>query len=673
MRNEYPALIRCHSARRLLSILGAFALAMFISGLQGQVAFAQSGVDNSTSTGVFQTEGDAQRTGTVCWLPLANGGPATAIPITPGVNQTDNHGCPTVNPAGAAATWSLIQYGSNTDDWSSYTFSNGVFTTKGHALFPPAIVTDKVGSQTDNTFLGASSKDTQDISTWNWNPHGTQDKDDISHAYAGAYHLANGDTAIYAGMDRFANAGDSTAGFWFVQDSSFALCTGFHLAANPSGGPDVTNNSCTATGTFVGHHFDGDLLIVSDFSIGGAVSTINVFQWLGGTLVLDATRSPAPCDLVAGNSTNFCGQVNNVFTQGLSRKNTPVLVPATSPTGGWPFTDKGSFAAYQTGESLEIGIDLNTIFGSNLPCFSTFFAETRSSTSPTASLSDLTTPVAFPLCSMAASKTCTSAAIVNGNQVKYNFSGSVSNTGSSTLYSPVVYDTPPSSTVANSLSITQPTGPITGGGSATYSGSFVSTTLLGSTDKNRISAAASSSSGGTPLNVVCGTNPPTTDDNECSDWGSPSCSPTITSGLTVTKACKTCLVASGGDVHTTVSEAFKVCNTGNTNVTNLTVKDCKGTISGSPGSQTCSASGGFTNILTNGSLSAGACTAQLSSSYTPTTLPTGDPVGYSDQVIASGTATLVGVVYANDGLPVSATCPVCPINTDCSTNPPVAP
>src|SRR5207253_5466014 len=136
-----------------------------------------------------------------------------------------------------------------------------------------------------------------------------------------------------------------------------------------------------------------------------------------------------------------------------------------------------------TGEVLEIALDLDAIFGANLPCFSNFFSETRSSTSLGATLSDLTIPVSFPLCSVSASKTCSSATIVNGNQIKYNFTGSVSNTGSSTLYSPVVYDTPPDG--SSSLLVAQPVGPVTSGNSAPYSGSFVSSTLL-TTEKNRI-------------------------------------------------------------------------------------------------------------------------------------------------------------------------------------------
>jgi len=279
MRTTISRFTHCRTVGRFWSLAGVVALALFVFGLQPRAALAQSGVDNSTATGVFQMEGDATRTATICWLAITSGGPAIAAPATtPGTNKTDSTtGCPTVNPAGGSATWPLITYGSTTDDWSSFIFSSGAFTSKAHSLFNPAFVTDSINSQTDNTFLGTSSKDTDDISAWTWNPHSVQGKDDIAHAYAGAYHLANSDLAIYAGMDRFANSGDATAGFWFVQDSTFALCVGPGLAATGNGGT-VSNTSCTAAGTFVGHHFDGDILIVSDFSQGGAVSTINIFK-----------------------------------------------------------------------------------------------------------------------------------------------------------------------------------------------------------------------------------------------------------------------------------------------------------------------------------------------------------------------------------------------------------
>src|SRR5207245_3282880 len=100
-----------------------------------------------------------------------------------------------------------------------------------------------------------------------------QAKDDIAHAFAAAYTLTNGDTAIYFGMDRFDNSGDATAGFWFFQDSTVGLG-----GAKSGSGTHLT-----------GHHMDGDLLIVADFSIGGGASAIQVFKWVGddatGTVV----------------------------------------------------------------------------------------------------------------------------------------------------------------------------------------------------------------------------------------------------------------------------------------------------------------------------------------------------------------------------------------------------
>jgi hypothetical protein len=684
MRTRIPNFIRCFTSCRLFLSFATLALVTFVLGLHPQVALAQSGVDNSTSTGVFQMEGDAQRTGTICWLPTASGGPAIATPVVAGTNSTDANGCPTVNPAGAATAWFLITYGANTDDWSSFVFSAGHFTKKAHSLFDPAFVTDEVNSATDNSFLGTSTKDTFDIPDWAWSPHAVQDKDDIEHAYAGAYHLTNGDTAIYAGMDRFSNAGDSTAGFWFVQDSTFALCTGVGTAAGPNG--NVVNTSCTATGTFVGKHADGDVLLVSDFSQGGAVSTITVFVWNGanlgitcgsgssGSLCLDTSRSPAPCDPRDGGD-NLCGLVNNAFTQQIATtgkfKGGPILAATTVATGGWPFIEKTAGAtSFVTGEFLEIGVDLNKLFPGGVPCFSTFFSETRSSTAATASLSDLTTPVSFPLCSLTVSKTCSAAKIVNGSQVEYDFTGSVTNTGSSTLYSPMVYDTPPTSIVGN-VTLHQPAGPIPANSSTNggYSGSFVSSSILGQGDKNRVSAAASSSSSGSPLNVVCGVNPPTTDANECSDWGSsPGCSPAISSGLTLNKLCSTCLKG-GTDLHVSVNEAFKLCNTGNTNVTGIEVDDCQG---GQWTSGSCT--GIKVVIVTNDSLAPAVnSTTPTCKTYTNTYTPTTTVACLDsfctlhDEAIAFGNATFVGRVNANNGAAASANCPVCPINTTCTT------
>src|SRR5207302_4904748 len=106
----------------------------------------------------------------------------------------------------------------------------------------------------------------------------------------------------------------------------------------------------------------GDILLVSDFTIGGSTSTIKVFRWTGD----DVTGSLVP---VATLPNNTFAIVNNA----------PITVP-------WSFTDKSHNTGPATGEFLEEGVNLTALGLGD--CFSNFLAETRSSQSPTATLSD---------------------------------------------------------------------------------------------------------------------------------------------------------------------------------------------------------------------------------------------------------------------------------------------
>src|SRR5262249_48354347 len=146
--------------------------------------------------------------------------------------------------------------------------------------------------------------------------------------------------------DRFDNSGDATAGFWFFQ--------------NPIGqNPGVTTNGGHP---FTGTHQDGDILLVSDFTVGGSTSTIKGFKWVGD----DATGSPVAAD--APGTTTFA------------------IVNSGSIAVPWSFTDKSHRSSPAAGEFLEEGVDL-TALGLGT-CFANFLAETRSSQSPTATLSD---------------------------------------------------------------------------------------------------------------------------------------------------------------------------------------------------------------------------------------------------------------------------------------------
>jgi hypothetical protein len=260
----------------------------------------------------------------------------------------------------------------------------------------------------DSILTGGSTKDIYDIGpSWLWketNVTSVQDKDDIEHAMAAEYKVdktggqcgSSGATPecvlLYFGADRFSNSGDSVMGFWFFKQQISTV------------GPDASGN-----GTFSGSHTErtatsrGDILVVSDFRAGGKAPSIQVYEWVhsggsasthldqigGGTNPASCTQAPAeggkagkdPIPPVGAND-NFCATANqNVVT---------------SP---WPFTAKdnsggtsgagGATTKFGVAEFMEGGINL-TALGLGNECFSTFLAESRSSHSPTSTLSDFT-------------------------------------------------------------------------------------------------------------------------------------------------------------------------------------------------------------------------------------------------------------------------------------------
>jgi hypothetical protein len=228
--------------------------------------------------------------------------------------------------------------------------SNPITNTAG--ALASSFVTDAVNSRTDDIFTGGGSKDTLGIQKgpWLFTDGKPQGKDDITHAFAAMYKdPGTGDQVLYAGLDRFDNSGDSTAGFWFF--------------VNPIGEGAISKGN--GTGPFTGTHTDGDILLVSDFTVGGSVSTIRVFKWVGS----DSTGS-----LVGLNNGNPINGSTFAIVNGA-----PVSVP-------WSFTNKSGASQPAAGELLEEGVNL-TGLGLN-GCFSSFLAETRSSQSPTATLSD---------------------------------------------------------------------------------------------------------------------------------------------------------------------------------------------------------------------------------------------------------------------------------------------
>jgi len=267
----------------------------------------------------------------------------------------------TVDAAGGGEDWNTI-YAAET--------SGGPTVASAFAFIP-----DNAGGTNDATiFTGGASKDDLDIPGWRHTAGSSPDKDELLNGYAARY----GDF-MYFGADRYAGNGSAQMGIWFFQNDI---------------GP-------VAGGTFSGLHKDGDVLILSDFTQGGAATTIRVFRWNGpddngdctaqeqadlecipgvgaidGTLDLLAgtVDDPADCSLVPTNNP-FCATVNTAA----------IDVP-------WPFFPKGAKGSgpFQVpdGQFYEGGIDLGAFPGLSQQCFASFLIETRSSPSVDAVLKD---------------------------------------------------------------------------------------------------------------------------------------------------------------------------------------------------------------------------------------------------------------------------------------------
>jgi len=212
----------------------------------------------------------------------------------------------------------------------------------------------------DTTTFATGSKDTLPISGWQCNfDNNVNSKIDVMNAYAATYTAPNGDDILYFGIERNVNTGTADVGFWFLQDEV----------------------GCESTGgavTFTGEHQDGDLLIVSEFTGGGTVSTINVYRWDRPDPTLPGALNPTPqangvdCrSETLGTGDPACGAANKTAIT------TPWLTSAKTTVGH----------NLPTALFFEAGLNLTQ---SNLggKCFNTFLGDTRSSTSLTATLFD---------------------------------------------------------------------------------------------------------------------------------------------------------------------------------------------------------------------------------------------------------------------------------------------
>jgi len=239
--------------------------------------------------------------------------------------------------------------------WSGQSAASDEFEVDGNAINDPATTGDDwdllyngTGHQWVWTGIAPSaptpgglnarytqgSSDLQDFSTLNWDNGTPPDKADITNAYAALY----GGNDFFFGADRYAANGTTYIGFWLLQGA---------VGMNPDG-------------TFFGSHVVGDILILSDFTGGGGVSTIGVYRWDGVGVLTSIPVDP-----------------NSAFA----------IVNSVATASPWPYFPKyGSAGTFPVGAFFEGGADLAALGITG--CFSTFLAETRSSAALTAELKD---------------------------------------------------------------------------------------------------------------------------------------------------------------------------------------------------------------------------------------------------------------------------------------------
>ena len=237
----------------------------------------------------------------------------------------------------------------------------------------------------DNSTYATGSKDTLPISGWQCNQdNNVSSKVDVMNAYAVTYTNAAGDKIQYFALERNTNTGTADVGFWFLQQAVGCESTG-------------------AAVTFSGAHLDGDVLVVSEFSNGGTVSTINVYRWDRNNGSPDCLTDPVG-PLCVTNQAGVPGFLNPTpigAGKDCRDPNLPLPDPACAAanttangTGGtittpWPtanFKDKVG-TSLRTSEFFEGGVNLTDLHLAG-KCFSTFIGDTRASTSLGATLFD---------------------------------------------------------------------------------------------------------------------------------------------------------------------------------------------------------------------------------------------------------------------------------------------
>lgn len=466
------------------------------------------------------------------------------------------------------------------------------------------------------------SKDTKDLDQWAWRGGSSPPKADIQNAYAAAYNASNGDLLIFFGANRLSVNGTVATGFWFFKNPVCAKSNGtFGQGAADSTGACINPSAPPA------QHAIGDTLVAVNYDNGGHIGTIAIYQWGSGGL-----GAPTTSTNTSGLSGLFCDSTGDAAC---------AITNSGTPTVAW--TPPNGSSTMAPGQFFEGGIDVQALGISGGPCFSSFLATSRSSTTANAEIKNFVLGN-FPVCKISVSKTCTVTRLTKpeDNTSKLyvaDYSGNVKNEGSGSLPTGTVITitddvgTPGNTSDDQTQTITL-SSLLPQNGTVAFTGEFF-------TDDNppfnTVTAKAtfdSSTITAEPFGIKCGPlqlNP----------------------ALEVKKDCLTVLDVVNGKVVAKVIYSGQACVRGDVPLS-VTITDApkNGTDSSSL------PSGVVVNPTTDNCLTTGILT--YSGSYYPTQANDGvtDPATakFSDTVTAVGTNQAVEDQKAT----ITATCPLCP-------------
>jgi hypothetical protein len=272
---------------------------------------------------------------------------------------------PVLVPAGGFRINGLVPAngtGASAGDWLNGPGGNGVLDAAGNPLNPTTTFhfVDPFNSSTDSSFKGGL-KWIDNPNTWRWVQAKPASKTDVNNVLFHVGTDANGHTWIVIAADRLTNSGNAYLDFELLQSSLTKNSDGTFTSKGPNGGR--TKN---------------DLLLSLDFNEGGSQADFTAWRWQANPSGSGFTYVDATDSLPRGRA----------------------LIAASPANTSVPFGAFGK-TTYGINQFVEAAVDLTALIGDFDPCLSigvdTILIKTKTSTSDSATISDLVDPIHFTL------------------------------------------------------------------------------------------------------------------------------------------------------------------------------------------------------------------------------------------------------------------------------------